>query len=511
MGINLLDEKIIILVIFINFSICSKVDSTIPEDIEAGKKIYEKNCQYCHGITGKGDGHAADFLNPKPRDFTAGLYKIRSTPSGELPTDEDIFNVITKGMPGTSMPEWSNISEKQRWQIVSYIKTFSERFAKEKPPQQISSGKEPTFNSQSIEKGKKIYKRIKCFLCHGDEGKSDGVITTTLWNEWRIPFYARNFTKAWTFKGGNTTNDIYRTISTGMNGTPMGSYEEHLTSEERWNLSHYIKSISKEEIFKVILKSKFVNGSIPYGADDPYWESSDYMTVPLTGQITVSPRWQNSSIDSITIKSFYNEKEIVFLFEWDDRTENTLIKETINNINFDTSFPKIILQPQDEVLSDAVAIQFPLKAPEGQKKPHFILGDSENPVNLWKWSADSKETKEIIASGFNSSIYIQDLEKQNVEVKSIYNNGKWKVLMKRNLRTDDDQDITFEKGKLIPFLIYIWDGSNNEKDLRSSISSWYYLVLEPSTPVKVYVYPSLAFILAIYVEFLIIRRIRRKK
>lgn len=505
---------------FIAFNISSTCESATSEDIEAGKKIYEKKCQYCHGITGKGDGPASDFLNPKPRDFTSGLYKIRSTPHGELPTDEDIFNIITNGMFGTSMPAWTKLSEKERLQLVYYIKTFSDRFKKEKPGRQISFGKEPSFTSQSIKKGEDLYKRMKCFLCHGDEGKGDGVITTTLWNEWRIPFYARNFTKAWTFKGGNSTKDIYRTISTGMNGAPMGAYLDYLNEEERWDLAYYVKNISKEEISpdKVVLKSKLAKGSIlPEDLNDPFWDSADSITISLTGQVTAIPRWQNQSVDSITIRSFYNEKEIVFLLEWDDRTKNIFHKEIPRKELIQQTYPEMIFQPQDEIFQDAVGIQFPVKIQEGSQKPYFILGDIDKPVIIWKWKAELQVVEELIATGYNAPIQNKSLDNQNLEcnavgiVDAIWSNGKWKVMMKRNLKTTYDQDINFEQGKLIPFLFYVWDGSNNEKELKSSISSWYYLMLEKPLQAKVYIYPVLAFIFAIGFEFWFIRKVRKKK
>ena len=100
-----------------------------PEASERGKEVYENSCAHCHGIEGKGDGSAAENLLPKPRDFTRGLYKIRSTEAGQLPTDQDLFDIITEGMPGSSMPEWETaLSANDRWEVVAYIKTFYDGF-----------------------------------------------------------------------------------------------------------------------------------------------------------------------------------------------------------------------------------------------------------------------------------------------------------------------------------------------------------------------------------------------
>src|SRR5262245_37399006 len=74
-----------------------------------GKQLSEAKCALCHGASGKGDGPAAERLLPRPRDFTAGKFKIRSTASGQLPTDDDLVRVIRDGMPGTSMPAWGKV------------------------------------------------------------------------------------------------------------------------------------------------------------------------------------------------------------------------------------------------------------------------------------------------------------------------------------------------------------------------------------------------------------------
>ena len=84
----------------------------IPEDVIAqvdGKAVYDQWCAGCHGEDGAGEGPAANTMLPRPRDFTLALYQVRTTASGELPTDEDILKVINEGMPGTAMPGWEEV------------------------------------------------------------------------------------------------------------------------------------------------------------------------------------------------------------------------------------------------------------------------------------------------------------------------------------------------------------------------------------------------------------------
>src|SRR5215208_2381058 len=96
----------------------------------AGKAVYDEWCAGCHGVDGKGDGPAADRMLPQPRDFTRGVFQIRTTASGELPTDADLQRVIDEGMPGTAMPGWkSHLTGRERSDVLAYIKTFSTFFA----------------------------------------------------------------------------------------------------------------------------------------------------------------------------------------------------------------------------------------------------------------------------------------------------------------------------------------------------------------------------------------------
>ncbi|MHC4454391.1 MAG: ethylbenzene dehydrogenase-related protein [Planctomycetota bacterium] len=527
------------------------VAGKIPEtsdSIAAGKKIYEKKCYYCHGIKGDGNGSDAPRLDPKPRNFTRNEYKIRSTALGELPTDEDLFRIISSGVEGSAMPFWNSLSAEQRWQVIHYIKTFNREFKENDNRKEISAGAGSASTPESIERGKKLFKEAKCFLCHGEDGKADGPITTTLKGKWDIPFKARNLSQSWMYKGGNASEDIFRTITAGINETPMGSYADYLTDEDRWHLSHYVKSISHDMKTDVVLKSKLVEGALPGGPDDAAWGTIDALELPMAGQIVASPRHWNPSANSIMIKSIYSSENIAFLLEWDDTTNE-----------------------QSEVYSDAVALQFPTKIPDGAQKPYFAMGESGKSVVLWHWRAydasllagedsDDEESEsatdggssveeggeeenseegeevegeaveaveevpdekpvddfkgfvainEINAKGFKK-LTVQPESSQNSKGKGGWKKGKWQVMITRPLETDDKKiDIQFEKGKLIPYALAVWDGSNKEIKGQKSITSWYYLTLEMTTPNTVYIYAIVAIIMAVCVQFWVIARIRR--
>ena len=96
---------------------------------ESGKKLYLKNCSQCHGEKGDGEGYAAPHLRPRPRNFTTGKFKIRTTPNGALPTHQDLVNIIRRGMPYTSMPAWPNLSDQEVSDLAYFITTFSPDFS----------------------------------------------------------------------------------------------------------------------------------------------------------------------------------------------------------------------------------------------------------------------------------------------------------------------------------------------------------------------------------------------
>ena len=96
---------------------------------ESGKVLYLKYCSQCHGEKGDGEGYATPHLFPRPRDFTSGRFKVRTTPNGALPTHQDLVNIIRRGMPYTSMPAWPNLSDQEVSDLAYFLTTFSPDFA----------------------------------------------------------------------------------------------------------------------------------------------------------------------------------------------------------------------------------------------------------------------------------------------------------------------------------------------------------------------------------------------
>ena len=526
-----------------------------PEASEKGKEVYENSCAHCHGTEGRGDGSAAENLLPKPRDFTRGLYKIRSTEAGELPTDQDLFDIITEGMPGSSMPPWDTaLSANDRWEVVAYIKTFYDGFKEaEAPPKQISlTGKIP-YAEQSVETGKVLYVELGCVECHGNIGRGDGTSAPTLTDEWGFQTWPANLAQGWNYRGGADIEDIFKRFIGGIAGSPMPAFEGDsflhfgLTAEESkrltelenkdemteaeetesekfyekmdaavdvalnraegteltaaeqqtydnamkvvyeksWHLANYVKSLSPEKrpesaIGNNVLRSQYLQGDLP-PMDDAAWETLEARYFPLVGQVVVEPRQFNPTIDAVNVKSFYNDAEVAFLFIWDDRTHTT--DETDEETG--------------KTLEDALAVQFPVKVPQGPTapKPYFLWG-GRLPVYLWHWKASAPEqVTELTAKGINNA-EVQEAQGE-LKAQSTYTDGQYKLWVKRALKTDDKKDLQLESGVFVPIAFSAWDGANGDVDTKRVMTSWYTFVLEPVPSSKRFIYPPLIALLSV--------------
>ncbi|HWU40441.1 MAG TPA: c-type cytochrome, partial [Candidatus Acidoferrum sp.] len=290
-------------------------------DAAAGKAVYDKKCALCHGSDGKGDGPGAATLAPRPRDFTRGLYKIRSTASGQRPTDTDLFRVITEGMIGTSMPAWKVLSDKDRWNLVAYIKSFAADKFKE-APKAADIPKEVASSQESIARGKEMFEAIECTKCHGNAGRADGPSASDLKDDWGNPIRPANLTTPWLFRGGESARDIATRLVTGLMGTPMPSFIDSVEKpEDIWHLANYVKTLGPDRPnFATILSVSPVQGTIPDDPGAPFWAQQASANFPLAGQVTVDPRNFTPSIDMIIVRAVYSDREIAFHLSWDDPT-----------------------------------------------------------------------------------------------------------------------------------------------------------------------------------------------
>ncbi|MBI4596263.1 MAG: c-type cytochrome [Candidatus Tectomicrobia bacterium] len=502
-----------------------------PADLSRGQDSFKKNCVVCHGEKGLGDGLAAKFLFPKPRNFTDVMFKIRSTSSGDVPTDQDLFNTIKNGMPGSAMPSFSYLPEEERWKLVEFIKTLGVKKAgnKEinlwkirKKPHEIEVPPQPELTGELLARGKQLYfdKNMACRDCHGEKGRGDGPKATSFKDDWGYPIIPNDFTRG-IYKGGGTVSDLYLRFTTGMAGTPMPSFEESLPShEDRWALSYYVKSLAGEKVARQLSQEKIVakkvNKEIPLNPQDKIWTNTKVFEIPLM------LLWQRQKVaEAISVRALQNGKNIAILLEWEDAVVNSRF-----------------IRPED--FTDAVALQFALTELQG----HFSMGSKEEPVNIWQWRLDremdlekfhdvedahrgmvrddyqfahpdypksvEKEghipitpaqfhdktyltgwgagnqfsnpkrpsaVEELNAEGFGT-LEIQAPDDQGVAGRGVWNNGKWQVMFVRSLKTTSEKDVQFGAGKQISLAFAVWDGERRDRDGQKAVSYWQILEIE---------------------------------
>lgn len=496
--------------------ICVAADSP-DSPLATGKSVYLEHCAACHGENGDGNGPAAVWVFPRPRNFSDGLFKIQSTPSGSLPTDEDLFNTITRGMPGSSMPSFTYLTEQQRHAAVQYVKhltaytdaagkrinRFEEARAKGELKPSIPVPPEPGVTFESLTQGKALFTKLQCHTCHGETGAGDGPSAPTLKDKWGLPLLPRDFNIG-AFRGGSAGRDLYLRLATGLAGTPMPPFgDDVLKPDERWALVHFVQSLRRKdaEVHDILAPEdatiRVVRAAqLPTTPSDPAWEQFDSFRIPL------NPLWPEPyPVLAVAITALHDGKSIAILCQWKDAIVS--------------GAP---IRVQD--FQDSMAVQFALGG-----QPAFIgMGDAQNPVNLWYWRAGwqqevdgerpdmsaryasmhvdtyfqperhfrTAETagnvlarehpkspiEEANAHGFGT-LKSQPSGDQNVSGRGIWRDGFWNVMFVRELKSDSPDDVKLDEKDPVPVAFAVWNGEQRDRNGRKVISNWYQLTLEP--------------------------------
>jgi mono/diheme cytochrome c family protein len=239
-----------------------------PARVAEGRRVYTLYCAGCHGDQGDGKGPAAPFLDPKPRDFTQGVFKFGSVPAGGLPRDEDLMRTLVRGLPGSSMPAWPLLPEGERRAVIAYLKTLSPAWSERAPAAPVAVSEDP-FDArdaaslqEAIDRGRVVYHvHATCWQCHAAyatraeidamaaaEGsavdlRADASRPTPVEDAWGATIVPTEFT-AQRLKNGSAVVDLYRTIATGIGGTAMPTWKDALEERDLWALAYYVKSLS---------------------------------------------------------------------------------------------------------------------------------------------------------------------------------------------------------------------------------------------------------------------------
>ena len=540
-----------------------------PAASEVGKALYEDKCAHCHGIEGAGDGSAAENLLPRPRDFTRGIYKIRSTESGQLPTDQDLFDIISNGMPGSSMPAWSGLlTEDKRWELVAHIKTFHDSFEGASPRLIDVSGKVP-YSEESVTKGEEFYTNLGCVDCHGVIGRGDGTSAPDLTDEWGFRTWPANLWHPWNFRGGATTEDIFKRFIGGIAGSPMpsfiSSFRLGLTDEESARMNELeLKmdddglSEAEEEEYAVLEEKLFMFEDIMLNVEEGV-ELTPEEQIKL--DTALKPIFEKSWHLANYVKSLGPEEQPqaavgdkVLRSQYRDGALPGMNDEAWNEIQEASYFPlvgQIVIDPRQfnpsidsvtaksfyndneiaflftwddrtktlpktddetgETVEDALAIQFPVKLSEGptDPKPYFIWGD-KRPVYLWSWKvAEPSTVTEMNAKGIDKATVQSD--QSPIQAEGVYKDGQYQLWVKRSLTTEDRNDVQFAPGVFIPIAFSAWDGLNGDVKTKRAISTWYTFVLDPVPSNRRFVYPPLVALISAGLLFGLRSSVRRRE
>ncbi|MBT6900523.1 MAG: c-type cytochrome [Nitrospina sp.] len=490
-----------------------QADLSKPKDMDSksllarGRNIFMHMCVFCHGEDGNGGGQAVEYLYPWPRDFREGIFKFRSTPTGTLPRDEDLYRTIIEGIPGTSMPAWKDaLSPEDTWALINHIKNFSPRFKNEPQGEKIEIATVLESSPALVARGKKLFKELKCFRCHGESLKGDGELAESLMDAWKHAVFVHDITNPHYFKSGHKPADLFRTITAGLDGTPMGSYI-HIPEKDRWALVHYIRSKSVKEFKDAEFETDVF--SLPVGVElntepySPVWEG-----VATTSLVLRPLSARREAVEFINVASVNNGEQLAIRLQWDDPTHD--------------AFSEL----HSDVFRDGAAVQFALGAvtlhTHGHNEPFFGMGNRNKPVNIWHWKAGLEEAleaeddleyagggvdmdaliygglmsnpvsrlnatgenpvEELNAEGFGT-VTPQPQENQNVDGSGEWKDGVWTVVFLRDMPKTGKWDVDFAQ-RIDPALMAfaVWDGVKEDRNGRKVISVWQRFTIKKPKP-----------------------------
>jgi mono/diheme cytochrome c family protein len=212
----------------------------LDQETPLGARVFAQRCAVCHGPDGKGNGPAAPSMFPRPRDFSSGIFKYKSTAAGEPPTDEDLVRAVCDGLPSSAMPYFAGLlSAEELAAVVQQVKSFSTAFSRPGRPVEIP----PSIPSspESVARGKVLFASQGCTACHNDDGRGGQGFDDGSGHQ----VFARDLTAPWTFRGGSQPEDIWLRLTTGIMPGPMPAFADALSADARWDLANFVVSLAR--------------------------------------------------------------------------------------------------------------------------------------------------------------------------------------------------------------------------------------------------------------------------
>jgi mono/diheme cytochrome c family protein len=409
------------------------------------------------------------------------------------------------------MPAWPDLTDQEVSDLAYFIKTFSADFSNpEFTSQPVQLPSAPAATPESADLGKRLYVETGCVKCHGNLGRGDGPSATTLMDDYGYPIRAADLTQPWTFRGGSSREDVFRTMTTGLNGAPMPSFVDSLSPEQRWAITDFIASLSlsgsTEPGYTNLVVAKPVQDPIDLARGAANFETAPAARFPIIGQITEPGRSFHPPATSVTVQAIYDAESIALLVRWHDMRADNMGKNG----------PTLPVPPEEEEaaapagaqpaggnpfgdqevaaeqpaadpfaeetaaaappseFSDAVAVQIPSQVPTDARKPYFIFGEAQNPVDLWFFDLARSEPLQFAGRG---SADVAANDTGDLTGVASYDQGEWSVIFRRPLRPS--AGAAFAPGQFMPVAFSVWDGFSRERGNRRGLTVWQSLYVEP--------------------------------
>lgn len=416
-----------------------------PSEVVAdrGTYLYQVHCTNCHGVKGDGQGPLAKYLWPKPRDFTSGIFKYRTT-HGPIPDDTDLLQTMKVGIPGTSMPGWDMLNAQDWKAILTHVKHFIPRLGEGAAGTRIDLPDPPAQSAAAVEGGRVLFTSVGCVACHGANGRGDGPAATTLKDAWGDQTTPRDLAHG-PLKWGNHEKEVYRTLLVGIPGTPMPSYERTLTPAQLWQLVAYIKSLQKmpedynpSNPQRFLIQATKVDSELPLDPNAPIWQQGKGVPVFL------HQLWaNNTAAEWLIVRAFHNAKDIALDLRWSDAQPDTRARA-----------------------SDAVAIQWPVhNITDPSQLPFVGMGGADNPVGIWEWKPAGMMEWESKGVGVLTARLPAETK---VSGTGLHANGEWHVIVKAPLAGFHTNYLSFA----------VWDAEAPHLAQPKSFSEWMNIVVE---------------------------------
>lgn len=499
--------------------------------LTAGQKLYAQHCAGCHGNTGEGNGPAATFLFPKPRNFRFGKYRLVST-ENQVPNLADLESLLVRGMPGSSMPSWAHLKLEERKLLAQEVYRLTgvgarDRYLDNLKKEQgltdedikaddvqqeiaefVKSRTTPSeaavvpailaSNAEAIARGKELFVKQACASCHGNEGKGDGV--KKMVDDEGFPTRPRDLTRG-IYKGGHDPASLFLRIARGMPGTPMPSAPA-LNEAQVVDLIHFLRSLSAEEQRQsVVLARKSLIarrlGQLPKALTDTDWAS-----IPATKVQTVPLWWRDDAELNFSVQAAHDGQTLAIRLGWTDAIANT----------------SAVVQDEFE---DMAAVQLY----RGSAEPFLGMGATEGVTDLWLWrggrSAAGEERSLLDDYPFDAQVYrdqakakgqtvpnyyitgraagnqvsIRDTSAQELGAKgpgsstfaprpsqaviaeAVWKDAHWTVVLKRPLAAPES-GLSLASGDRCSVAFALWDGAFRDRGGQKLISIWNDLKVE---------------------------------